>query len=353
VAESAHPPSLPDDEDAGNPAEDAAIAAIAGMLLASVRSSAAAGAIARRDAHPKHHAVVRAEFRVGTDVPVELRHGVFATPRTYPAWIRLSNGAPRIQADWKRDQRGLAIKLLDVPGRKVLAEEADAPTQDFVLASYPRFFIRSVADYVAFTRAAATRRKSTLFSYFFQGPPWRWRMHELRALLGSLKPAGDLLALRYWSQTAYRLGPHAVKYSVRPIAGEADAAERPVRSPDFLRARLAARLARAPVRLAFLVQRRTDPVSMPIEDATLEWSEARAPFVPVATITIPVQRFDSPQQMDLAERIAYTPWHTLPEHRPLGSVNRTRRTVYQVVSRLRHDLNGVVSREPTSLELDE
>jgi hypothetical protein len=34
-------------------------------------------------------------------------------------------------------------------------------------------------------------------------------------------------------------------------------------------------------------------------------------------------------------------------------VNRTRRTVYQAVSRLRNDLNGVVTREPTTLDLDE
>ncbi|MEO7273738.1 MAG: hypothetical protein ABIX28_13495 [Vicinamibacterales bacterium] len=44
----------------------------------------------------------------------------------------------------------------------MLPDEADAVTQDFVLASYPRFFIRSVEDYVAFTRAAATRRRPGL-----------------------------------------------------------------------------------------------------------------------------------------------------------------------------------------------
>jgi len=351
VAESADfPESLAPGEERDDPSEDAAIEAIAAMLLASVRSNTPPGSVARRDAHPKHHAIVRAEFQVEADLPADLRHGLFAAPRSYPAWIRLSNGSPRIRSDGKRDQRGLAIKLLDVPGRKVLPDEADASTQDFVLASYPRFFIRSVADYVAFTRAAATRRKSTLFSYFFQGPPWRWRIHELRALLGSLQPAGDLLALRYWSQTAYRLGPHAVKYSVGPIAGGGGAAVRPERSADFLRERLAARLARAPAQLAFLVQRRTDPASMPIEDATLEWSEARAPFVRVATITIPVQRFDSVEQMALAEQMAFTPWHTLPDHRPLGGINRARRTLYQVVSQLRSELNGVVRREPTSLD---
>ncbi|MEO7273739.1 MAG: hypothetical protein ABIX28_13500 [Vicinamibacterales bacterium] len=124
------------------------------------------------------------------------------------------------------------------------------------------------------------------------------------------------------------------------------------RSPDFLRARLAARLAQGPARLAFLVQRRTDPSSMPIEDATVEWSEAAAPFVQVATITIPAQRFDSAPQMARAEHIAFTPWHTRPEHQPLGGVNRTRRRVYQVVSELRSELNGVVRREPVSLDLD-
>jgi len=345
--------SIAPEDDGGGPAEDAAIQAIAAMLLDSVRRHTRPGAVAQRDAHPKHHAIVRAEFQVEADLPADLRHGVFATPRSYPAWIRLSNGAPEIRPDAKWDQRGLAIKLLDVPGRKLLPDEADAATQDFVLASYPRFFIRSVADYVAFTRAAATRRTSTLFSYFFQGPPWRWRIHELGALLGSLRPAADLLALRYWSQTAYRLGPHVVKYSVGPIAAAEEPLARRDRSPNFLRERLAARLAQAPAQLPFLVQRRTDPASMPIEDATVEWSEARAPLVRVATITIPVQRFDSPQQMALAERIAYTPWHTLPEHRPLGSVNRARRTVYQAVSRLRHDLNGVVTGEPTTLDLDE
>ena len=339
-------------EDRGGPAEDAAVDAIAAILQASVRNSTLPGGVARRDAHPKHHAIVRAEFRVATNLPAELRHGVFAEPRTFPAWIRLSNGSPRVQPDRKRDQRGFAIKLLDVPGRKMLPDEAEAMTQDFVLASYPRFFIRSVADYVAFTRAAATRRAPPLFSFFFQGPPWRWRIHELRALLGSLQPATDLLEMRYWSQTPYRLGPHAVKYSVRPFERGAMPPAPEDRSPDFLRARLAARLAQGPARLGFFVQRRTDPAAMPIEDATVEWNEADAPFVPVATIDIPAQRFDSPPQMALAEHIAFTPWHTRPEHEPLGGVNRTRRTVYRVVSQLRSDLNGVVRREPVSLDLD-
>ena len=39
------------------------------------------------------------------------------------------------------------------------------------------------------------------------------------------------------------------------------------------------------------------------------------------------------------------------EHRPLGGVNRTRRVVYEVISELRHGLNGTPRREPTGDEV--
>jgi hypothetical protein len=333
--------------------EEAAIRAIAEMVVANVRRDYPPGTLARRDAHPKHHGIVRAEVSVPGDLPAELRHGVFAPGRSYPAWIRFSNGSPRVRADRRRDQRGMAIKLLDVPGTKVLPGEADAPTQDFVLASYPRFFIASVSAYVDFTRAATKKPAFRVLRYFVRGAPWRWRIHELRALAGSLQRADDLLGLRYWSQTPYRLGPHVVKYSARPL-GDAPTGgiDRSGRSRDFLRESLAARLKTGPAAFELLVQRQTAPSSMPIEDPTVEWDEARAPFTRVATIAIPAQRFDSAARLALAEQIAYTPWHTLPEHEPLGGVNRVRRVVYEAVSRARHDMNGTVRREPTSLDLE-
>ncbi len=333
--------------------DDSAIQHIAEMVVASVRREYPPGTLARRDAHPKHHAVLRATFTVTDDVPTELRHGLFAAPASYPAWIRFSNGSPSPQPDRRRDQRGMAIKLLDVPGEKVLAAERNAPTQDFILSSSPRFFIRSVSDYVDFTRAATKKPSFRVLSYFFRGAPWRWRLHELRALIESLQRTDDVLTLRYWSQTPYRLGPHVVKYSARPVSrGTPPAMVGSGSSPDFLRETLAARLATEPAEFEFLVQKRTDPASMPIEDATIEWDEARAPFARVATIVIPVQRFESAAQMRLAEQISYTPWHTLPEHEPLGGINRTRRVVYEAVSRVRHELNGTVRQEPVSLEVD-
>jgi hypothetical protein len=98
----------------------------------------------------------------------------------------------------------------------------------------------------------------------------------------------------------------------------------------------------------FLVQLRKLPTEMPIEDPTIEWSEKDAPFIPVARITIPVQAFTSPEQLAFCENLSFTPWHAIPEHKPLGGINRVRKIVYNTISRVRHELNGEEHREPTS-----
>lgn len=332
-------------------AETADIAAIVATLTAALDRDSRGGTLVRRDAHPKLHALVRAAFVVGDDVPADLRHGIFERPHRFDAWLRLSNGAPRVQPDEKKDQRGFALKLTGVIGPKLLEDEADAETQDFLLASAPRFFVRTVGDYVAFAEAATKRPRIRALGFFFGSNPLAWRIHELRALKGSLRHTDDLLATRYWSQVAFRLGPHVVKYSARPLARRAAAAVGS--GPDFLRARLASSLATQPARFEFLVQRQRDPRRQPVEDATVEWRESEAPFERVATIEIPSQQFDSPAQRALAEHLSFTPWHSLSAHEPLGGINRVRKAVYQAISAHRHARNGVARHEPTSLDVPE
>jgi hypothetical protein len=120
----------------------------------------------------------------------------------------------------------------------------------------------------------------------------------------------------------------------------------------MLRERLAASLAEGDAAFELLVQRQRDPVTMPVEDATIEWLESRSPFERVATLRLPAQRFDAPDQMAFAEHISFTPWHSLAAHEPVGGINRVRKAVYQAVSRYRHERNGVVRREPASLDID-
>src|SRR5258708_25054682 len=84
-----------------------AVQAIVRAIETRVRA-AAANAPARRDAHPKAHGCVEAEFRVRDDVPPALRVGLIARPRRYRAWIRFSNGSETPQDDSIGDGRGMA-----------------------------------------------------------------------------------------------------------------------------------------------------------------------------------------------------------------------------------------------------
>jgi hypothetical protein len=98
------------------------------------------------------------------------------------------------------------------------------------------------------------------------------------------------------------------------------------------------------------VQFQTDAVRMPVEDPSVEWDERVSPFVKVATLNIPQQVFDSEAQMNYCENLSFDPWHSLPEHQPIGGVNRIRKVVYERISTLRHTANGVPRREPAGFE---
>lgn len=85
---------------------------------------------------------------------------------------------------------------------------------------------------------------------------------------------------------------------------------------------------------------------MSVESTVVEWDERVAPFFKVATIEVPKQTFATAERDAFGENLSFTPWHALPEHRPLGGVNRVRRTVYEEISRFRHEQNGTPRVEP-------
>jgi hypothetical protein len=79
---------------------------------------------------------------------------------------------------------------------------------------------------------------------------------------------------------------------------------------------------------------------MPIEDTSIEWDEAISPFETVADIRLPAQDFDSPEQNIDCDNLSFNPWHALPEHRPIGGINRLRKAVYESISSYRLERNG-------------
>ena len=126
-----------------------------------------------RDAHPKTHVLVRAEFIVLADLPEQLRYGIFKEARTYDALIRFSAGGIEVQADTVPQANGMAIKLLGVEGEKILENEKDAKTQDFVMINnFPSFFVRNLADYQSVHEALEMGDDPTYGTRaFFAGPP--------------------------------------------------------------------------------------------------------------------------------------------------------------------------------------
>ena len=333
-----------------SPPDDPAIARLVEISLALLDTSAKP---VFRGQHPKTHGCVRAEFLVEPGLPDALRQGVFAAPRTFPALIRFSNG--RSFNDGARDIHGMAIKLLDVPGAKVLAPpDGEADTQDFVLADHPCFFLRDLAEYLDFASALLAAKRSfwgllglILRVKFSGAQPWR----RLRDAV-SPPPPSPLLA-RYWSQTPYALGDRPVKYLCRPDLSVPHPEIAPSRSADRLREAMIAHLAAHPARFDFLVQPQGDPAAMPVDDPTIPWDETASPPIKVATLVIPPQTFAAPAQLAFAETLAFTPWHTLPVHSPLGAINRSRRPLYAALSARRHELNHSPRREPTLADLDQ
>ncbi len=294
-----------------------------------------------RGTHAKGHAAVRAIFTVEADLPPELRVGLFAKPHTYEAWVRLANAYPAApQKDTLPDIRAISIKLMDVDGEMIWQSAPGDRTLDLMVKSQQTFMAPSLRDFYKLEEALY-KLGFTFLRFVLSHPRVAWN------LLRSMKRVANLLQIPYWSQTAYAFGDRAVQYYLQPHQkATSTLPKRPIPS-NFLRERLKEDLARQPASFDFMVQLQTDPAKMPVENSTVAWNPSLSPYRKVATLTLPVQALDSPAQMQFAENLSFNPWRTLPEHRPLGSINRARLQVYPPLSRFRHDKNDAVSRQPT------
>lgn len=316
------------------------------VLLKGIIEQRYSGGLTTRDVHVKGHAAVRAEFIVEPGLPEEFRVGVFKEPRTYPAWIRFSNSSQDPSVDIKGDIRGFALKLMGVEGEKLIETQKDATTQDFIFLSTNLFLTKDAKDFYKLVECGALNKKKSLSDYL--GILWYFLTHPRVGikLLAALRKFPSLLEIEWFSATPYLFGSRAVKYALKPwLKTKSELPQNP--SPNYLRERLTEHLAREGTGFDFMVQFQLDPYREPIENSLVEWKEENTPFHKVASIKIPRQKIDSPEQLAFAENLAFNPWHCLPEHRPLGSANRVRKAVYIAISEFRHGRNGVPNTEPT------
>ena len=301
-----------------------------------------------RGGNTKTQGIVRAEFIVHDGLPPALRHGIYAQPRSYPAWVRFSGPGPYVTPDI--DDVGfmsISVKLMDVPGAKLMDEEKF--TQDMFGVSPPTFV---TPDVRANAQLQLESVKNAQIFYFLNFH----RPHVLDAIMQGLwtKTQSSPFEAPYFSCVPYLLGEgQAMQYSFWPKTDKRTPIPRlPLRPPDdYLRVAMIAALGAGDVELDVRLQLQTDPHLMPIENAGVLWPERLSPRLSAATLRIPRQQFDSPAQMEFAKRLSYNPWHSIAEHRPLGNQSRARKRMYYELSKLRHEMNAVPHFEPRGDEV--
>jgi len=295
-----------------------------------------------RALHSKAHVGVAGTLTVGP-VPERLRAGVFAEPRTWPVYVRYSNGSPGHAHDGRPDLRGIAVKLVGVPGAKLIPGLESALTQDFLFIPVPATQVKDPDEFMTIVRLGR-KGQALLVPRLVRALGFKRAFKIIRAFLAMPK-LRSLATARFYTAAPLLVGETPVKLALFPE--QADARPTPARGPDALREDLVARLAEGPLRYTLHAQAFVDEATTPIEDASVVWPEALTPQVPLAELLIPAQDVTSARGREIAaavEAMSFDPWHALPVHRPLGAVMRARAAAYR-----ESVLERGAAAEPTSV----
>jgi hypothetical protein len=275
-----------------------------------------------RVAHMKQHLGALGELVV--TAPENARFGVFAEAgKHWPVYVRFSNASGRQQGDGAPDARGLAVKLVGVPGTKLIEGMENELTQDFLFVDTPALPVRDPDEFMALLRAAKdgpAKLLPRLVSALGLG-----RTLAIMWKVISAKKVTSFATHEFNTAAPITFGSGAAKLGLFPV----DPAESaPTSGDDYLREDLTARLQGGALRWSLRAQPFVDETSTPIDDTSIEW---RGPWTEVATLTLPKQDPDSPRGKEISElvnRLSFDPWHAIEAHRPVGAVMRARRAAY-------------------------
>lgn len=289
----------------------------------------------RRAVFLKPHGVAKADFIVLPGLPPAYKVGIFALDQ-FKAWVRFSSDTVPGSPDLKTTV-GIGIKLFGVPGKKLLPGDEDALTADFLLQNMDVFFVDTARDMCEFTRAGVVDHDYD--KYLNDHPITKKILDDM----GKVVPS--CLTTPYWSGLPYAFGKEYVKYKLEPA--DASFGAPPTQNSDnYLQADLQARLNMGEAQFRFMVQFRTDPEKMPLDKATVSWSEKDSPPIQLATLVIHQQDITVQGQDAYGENLSFNPWRTPEAHEPQGSISEARKVVYQAGANLRRNKNGIPVAEP-------
>jgi hypothetical protein len=289
-----------------------------------------------RALHRKQVLGIAGRFDVLPGLPEHARHGLFASPGSHDAWVRLSNGSADRAPDRRPDVRGFAVKVLGLRGPGALGGETSS--QDFLLINHPAFAFPRSDEFVELVLAAGRGGGALLAHVFRRYGPIGGARFLARFARSIGRPFKGFATERFHSAAPIACGPYAVRVRLLPASSTAAPGTVDDWAADFLR-----RLSRGDLVFDLQLQFFTDERVTPIEDASVDWSEAVAPYLTVARVVLPEVASAGSADEDLQVRIeagTFDPWLALAAHRPLGDVMRARKVVYHASEKVRGAIPG-------------
>lgn len=283
--------------------------------------------------------VTNANLTIDADLPRKFSVGFFRSGSTFKASVRFSNANGSRRADYLRDMRGAAIRLT------VSKDE----THDLLMTNFPVSHARNARQFVAFAKAVSGAKLLMLPRLILDVGPFEM-IRMLRNIAKGARTIDSVALETYWSRGAILWGEAGpVRYLLRPVQGSLPAPKASRWDPDYLHHEIANRLRQSDVEFDLLLQPYVDAGRTPIEDGSIEWIERNSAPIKVARLTIPRQDVDSADGRAMARQvdaIAFNPWRTTDQFRPLGGLNRARKAAYEASSNHRM---GLLFREHVPL----
>jgi hypothetical protein len=286
---------------------------------------------AERAVFRKQHGVARGVLTLDATCPAEFKAAGLWAGGPYPLWARFSSDAPPNTDDRTNQTLGLALKLFGVTGRTLAENDPTATTADLLFQNSDIFFADDAGGLCAITQDfngyVATHRRSAAI------------LQEMS------KPEASLATTTFSSCLPYAVGAGAAKYRLRP---ETPSTAAPGASPNYLGEDLLARLRVGPISYVFEAQPYLDDTVTPLDRATQRWEERDSPFLRIGRLEFSQQDIGAAGQAALGTALAFSPWRTGTENRPLGSIANARRAAYPSSAALRRSLNGQSMQEPVT-----
>jgi hypothetical protein len=275
------------------------------------------------------------DVRIGRDeaLAARLARGIFAKPGIYPATVRFANSDPNMNSDFKADVRSLSISV-DLTHDGTVVPDSDVERQDFSLQNATTLPLNDARAFVATMKVLTDASPAKgLWSLSLSD-----KLRVVRTLVFAQQQARQRIKpyqqLRYWSTVPFRHGPaDVVKQSATPSPGNP---LHPLQknNHDALQDELVRHIDEDSVMSSFdfgiqfldsarmtYWGKRQHP-SFWIENASVEWNEAQAPFHTVARLTLLAK---SQLSREASDGMYFdVTGNSTSDSAPVGSINRAR-----------------------------